>query len=403
MPRPEIISLADVLKHVSSTPVKPSALTAKLGVSRATVHRKLEALRGLEHVVRVGEGPQAAYRLPDAQEVFQRSRRDSPQGQVRVVMSGAAARALQDALELYSRLGIGQLEQITERARWSSFSKAQDQRLPDDDLRLVELLTLRLKSQLLGLPEGASFGIHNPKVHPSVLTLWTLQRALRHRLAWDRQPQGSIGVWHDEPLDGERLPGLSVHSDEPDDKGLPSRYVLEFPGELTGTVATALRFALRVDSGDPAAVLDMAAAGVLRGQDGGPVTAQALERAAADVAGLVTLLGGPAASVELSPTQALMLQACKALEEFVEKGGPARCELPGERAIDVQVVDDSPMAISLDHLPQGMMLNFQRGKYRVIAPGKSDGVLTIVAESHSLQTVLQMARNDAAGRRARDF
>lgn len=406
MARPESLEPAQLLKALTATAVGPSILAQKLGVSRATVHRKLEKLLEQHLVVRVGEGPQAAYRLPTPQEQLARSRAQvANAAQTRLVMSTATASAVQQALEMFSRVGIGQIDEIVSQARFSGIRHADGTALSHEELDKAEQLGIALKFHLLGWPSNASFGIYSPHVHPSVLTAWALQRAIRHRMAWDRQPQGSMGVHHDEPLDKDNLAGLFVHSDRLDANGVPTRYIVEMPQDCGQVLGDALRFYLRVSTGDVGAVVDLARTQVLRSKDGEPVTEDAMAKGQALAGALSAVLSGVdegAYNAQLGKTQVAALTLVKALESYASSG----VETKGgsdEAEVVVAPVADSPWAVDIGDLPAGYMLNFNKGRYRVIAPTGEPQQLTIVAESVSLQTALQMAANVAEGRASRSF
>ncbi len=410
MARPETLDLSRLLSALSTSPAKPGELAKRLGVSRATVHRKLEKLLEDDVAVRVGEGPVAAYRLPSPAEALAKAQADASQhGQVRVVMSALTAGSVQEALETFSRLGIGQFHEIASRARFGETRHADGTPFSYDELDELDQLANTLKFHLLGLETNASYGIYSPHVHVSVKQAWALQRALRHRMAWDRQPKGGMGVAHDEPLGDDRLPGVVVHSDQPDEKGLPTRYVLELPTALVGVLVTALRTAFDVSTGNVQVLVQMARDQVLRASpSGSAVSDEALQNGAVLAGRLQSVLSGVkegAYNAALTERQAQVFEALRALEQFQASASQEVSAVTGVTPLGVSVgpVGDSPWAMSLDKLPPGMMLNYQHGKYRVIAPRGEDQLLTIVAESHSLETVLLMARNVAEGARARSW
>ena len=91
------------------------------------------------------------------------------------------------ALDIYSRLEAGHLEWIFSMIEWKHYDK-----LPE-----AKPLLEALKLLLTGYP---------PHQHPGIGMLsnnataaWDLHRVIRHRLAWDREPQGGMGVFFDEP------------------------------------------------------------------------------------------------------------------------------------------------------------------------------------------------------------
>jgi hypothetical protein len=404
MTRPERLTAAQLLAALTATPAKPSDLSKALSVSRATVHRRLESLLNEGLVVRVGDGPTASYRVPTSDEELARSRPVAA-GQVRLVMNNTAAYAVQSALDLYARIGLGQLKEIESRARFGELRRADGEELTLTELDQLEQLTEAMRFHLLGLTGGASYGIYGPKVHPDVLRTWGLQRALRHRIAWDGNPKGSMGVWHDEPLNNDTITGLFVHSDQPDAKGAPTRYVMEMPADCVKLLRDALNVSLQVLTGEFSVIVDLARNQILRHSDlGGPVPESALSLGAAIAAKMQAVLSSGSSgayNVVLSSALAHVLEVLKAFEQFQHSGERAHSSGASTTGTTVEPVGDSPWALTLDELPQGMLLNFKGGQYRVIAPTGEDHMLAIVASSHSWKTAVQMANNYAAGGRGR--
>jgi len=402
MARPQQLEAPQLLKAITGTATKPSDLAKALGVSRATVHRKLEPLLTEGLVVRVGEGPQAAYRLPSAQEAVERALALTPTGQVRLVLDKRSALAVREGLELFTRLSIGQLEEIRQEVSLDETNKPY----PYEMLDLLSGYIASFKQQVVGFSSNASFGIHNPKLNPVVTKSWALMRALRHRLAWDQTPEGRMGTWHDEPmLSEDSLPGLAVLSDTPDTEGKPMRYVLEMPRECVELIGHAVRVALRIRTGDFEVLLDMAKDNTLRHQSGSPVSEVGMQVGKELVQAMTQLVAehrkADGLNTKLTPGQVHMLEVIKACEAFAASGGTVARAFGEAGRVELADVGDSPLALTLEELPPGMMLNFKAGQYRVIAPAGEEGFLTIIAQSRSLQTVVQMARNHAKGAPAR--
>ena len=398
MPR---LALQSLLGAMTFTPQRPSALAGKLGSSRATVHRRLDDLLVAGLVVREGSGPVAAYRVLSAMETVERAREQMLAGErVRLTMTRAAAHALTRVLDLNMRVGIGQLEAIGQLLRDLGPGEPGYDMSAADHQVLHSLLDT-CKGAVLGLLVGGSYGINSPKVRPDIKLLWGIQRALRHRLAWDetaasRSTGGRKGAYHDEPLLSDRLTSLWVHSEAPDRSpgagGLPQRYVLELPSAWVAKVERAVRFALSIYLGDLTALVSFVEQGLLLDHDGNPITAdgiRALQEFAG--AGMARIHHGevPHDLPVRGPTALLLLKLRKVLE-----GAPvADQRLPNEDAPAVlSAVGDSPWVVELATLPAGMLLHFANGEYSVLAPSIQSDTFTVVARSHSVQTVAEMAR-----------
>jgi hypothetical protein len=101
------------------------------------------------------------------------------------------AQILVSALDLYSRIGIGQFEEVLQ--------------VYDRDLKLDHDQRERIRKALnvakgeAGHPSNGSYGIHNPEVRGEFRTAYDIQQVVRNRLAWDRKPQGDITVDFDKP------------------------------------------------------------------------------------------------------------------------------------------------------------------------------------------------------------
>jgi len=113
-----------------------------------------------------------------------------------VTLSKRHVQRLSAALELTARLGLWQLEALSREAMWAH---ALD---PDSHFQQVEACEQELaafKVAQSGYSQHASAGIYNPQVSPLFRQAFAAHRLLRHRLAWDQQPQGGFGVDFDEP------------------------------------------------------------------------------------------------------------------------------------------------------------------------------------------------------------
>ena len=95
------------------------------------------------------------------------------------------ARLLIEALDFYSRVHMGQLEVITEQ-HIHSFDD------PEDCHRFRQ--TVLLLKDDLGIHHNAHWGIRSPKVIEGAKIAFDIQQIIRHRLAWDRHPEGGHTV-----------------------------------------------------------------------------------------------------------------------------------------------------------------------------------------------------------------
>ena len=106
-----------------------------------------------------------------------------------------------DALDLFSRIQIGQLEEILSMARMGSIPHRDERDVLAriEEIEEAEPLLHEVKRLLTGHSPNASFGIFGEKTPESAMVAYEIQRSIRHRLAWDRQPEGGMGVDFDDP------------------------------------------------------------------------------------------------------------------------------------------------------------------------------------------------------------
>jgi len=111
------------------------------------------------------------------------------------------ARVMKDALELYARAGMGQLDLI------GDVHLRKPNKL--DTESFIELRTLLHKcekviTKLLG---GGFFSISSDETPEDCRIAWDIYQVVRHRLAHDREPKGGWTVDFDKPMcyGGEEL------------------------------------------------------------------------------------------------------------------------------------------------------------------------------------------------------
>lgn len=96
------------------------------------------------------------------------------------------AKVISLALDIFSRMEAGQLEWIFSMIPWKYYEK----------LESVEPMLKELQLLLTGMQRG-NLGIGN--VSNSARIAFDLHQVIRHRLAWDKYPQGRMGVDFDPP------------------------------------------------------------------------------------------------------------------------------------------------------------------------------------------------------------
>jgi hypothetical protein len=131
---------------------------------------------------------------------------------LQLTLPASTAHIVVDALDLYSRVGLGQLDEISSLARFGLLTNADGEPPSEDALYEAEAYLKQTKRALFGFESSASHGIFSPKVNDRFRTAWGVLKAIRHRLAWDRTPTGGIQVSFDEPMREECALGVKVSS-----------------------------------------------------------------------------------------------------------------------------------------------------------------------------------------------
>lgn len=134
---------------------------------------------------------------------------DNRQAEYVLEMTEKQAEVISAALEIYARIGIGQLSEVLEHpdvTRALIASRA--------DRGELEKLMAELKASLFGLKENASFSIMSERVNDRNRVAWDIRNVIRHRLSWDR-------AWGEDGHDFKTLSGVqydqptrTAHSEE---------------------------------------------------------------------------------------------------------------------------------------------------------------------------------------------
>lgn len=122
------------------------------------------------------------------------------------------AKVLIDALDLYARLRIGQIEEVGHTFR---FRGAAD---PDKELEQFEQVDAACKelkrAMFPDLHPNASYGIGSQKTPKDAQVAWEIHGVVRHRMAWDKTPKGGMQVWFDETMKYSGVPLPTIEHEE---------------------------------------------------------------------------------------------------------------------------------------------------------------------------------------------
>lgn len=109
------------------------------------------------------------------------------------------------ALDLFARIGVGQFDEVLH--------------VYDRGAKLADELRTRMRDGLsyvksvVGHPPNGSHGIHQPEVDDDFRIACDIQRVIRHRLAWDRDPKGGMRVDFDKSCAFSNEPLITIKSE----------------------------------------------------------------------------------------------------------------------------------------------------------------------------------------------
>lgn len=110
------------------------------------------------------------------------------------------AETLKKALELFGRIGMGQLHDLEYHPAFES--RSYDMGIIDDYLDKVKEEVFK---DLYG--RGHSYGIRHEKTHETSKEAFDMYQVIRHALAWHRDPNGKPWNTHyDEPVQFSQQP-----------------------------------------------------------------------------------------------------------------------------------------------------------------------------------------------------
>jgi hypothetical protein len=108
-----------------------------------------------------------------------------------LTLSQKQAEVLVRALDLYSRIGIGQFEEVLD---------VYDRELKLDYERRERFrVKLNQAKNEAGHPSNGSYGISSPEVRDEFRVSYDIQQVVRNKLALVRNPEGGITVDFDTP------------------------------------------------------------------------------------------------------------------------------------------------------------------------------------------------------------
>lgn len=115
------------------------------------------------------------------------------------------------ALDLFSRIGAGQLESIVEHPE--IMNRIMDDRADVSDVVEARALFAEAKRLLFGYGPGQATAIRSPEIDDVARVAWDIYQVIRHRESWDkagnpkeRDWSTMVGVNFDEPRQSSEQP-----------------------------------------------------------------------------------------------------------------------------------------------------------------------------------------------------
>lgn len=126
---------------------------------------------------------------------------------IKITINEKQAAVLLKALDLYSRVLIGQTENVEEVLRDTYWTEEKAHVFEPIRACLVEV-----KKLLWGFGGTASFSIRNKEVNDNARISFDMLQTIRSVIAWKKNPKGGIQVHFDkvEPLSNETLPSVEI-------------------------------------------------------------------------------------------------------------------------------------------------------------------------------------------------
>lgn len=128
---------------------------------------------------------------------------------MKIELSDKQADVLIAALDLYSRIHLGQFEEVANVARMYDVSRLNGDYEAHNEFDDA----IREAKTILGFCRNGSYGIFNERVNDVARVAWDMQQVIRHYLAWKRNPEGGFTVNFDTPHRSGKEDLISVVED----------------------------------------------------------------------------------------------------------------------------------------------------------------------------------------------
>lgn len=123
------------------------------------------------------------------------------------------AQIIQRALDLYTRIIMGQFDEVDKIHRWDCGNL---------DVNIDELKTACRILHDIYLPElhyGSYHGIYSPDLHDNAKVSYDIHQMLRYKISWHKFPEGGITVDFDSPMPASKEEFIKVEIKDGENSG----------------------------------------------------------------------------------------------------------------------------------------------------------------------------------------
>lgn len=177
------------------------------------ISRRREILNRCETILAIG-GYKPDEQLIALLESFESALANPADSIITITVNDLEAAILANALEIYTRFSLGQVDQALDDFSFSSSKpsvRAQDKEVINE-MRHIAITT-----------GGASFGITNLLLPDDVRNGWLAKKVIDHHLAHKRQPEGGRTLRFDTPMRIGSCTAQDVTIDDPEFSVTPRR------------------------------------------------------------------------------------------------------------------------------------------------------------------------------------
>lgn len=127
-----------------------------------------------------------------------------------IVMTDEHMEIVERALDLFTRVQLGQMEEVLDLFRWDGrkHKPGQEETGPVtlDDMRAADEHLNCVKELLTGFSRGASWSIGSPEVPDAARVAYDVRQVMRQKRSYAKAPEGGMTVNFDDPMRWGKLP-----------------------------------------------------------------------------------------------------------------------------------------------------------------------------------------------------